>query len=68
MAEWLNLKGCKGLKQVAILLLAIAILCRVEAKKKEKKAEKIGKDITDYTEADIHRLLDQWDVSIKVVR
>ena len=56
--------GQKILFQVVVFLLFVGILCRTEAvKKKEKKTAKIGKDITDYTDADVHRLLDQWDVS-----
>ena len=53
------------LVQVTIVLLLVTVLCRAEAetKKKQKNKEKIGKDITDYTDADVHRLLDQWDVS-----
>ena len=53
------------LVQVTVVLLLVTVLCRAEAetKKKQKNKEKIGKDITDYTDADVHRLLDQWDVS-----
>jgi len=49
--------------QVTVVLLLVTVLCRAEAetKKKQKNKEKIGKDITDYTDADVHRLLDQWD-------
>ena len=50
--------------QVVIFLLLVGVLCRGETgKSKEKKTAKIGKDITDYTDADVYRLLDQWDVS-----
>ena len=49
---------------VVLLMLSSFLLAAEAAKKKnEKKAHKIGKDITDYTDADVHRLLDQWDVS-----
>ena len=34
-----------------------------DPKKKKEKSNKIGKNIMDYTEADMHKLLDQWDVS-----
>ena len=51
--------------QVAVILLLVTVLSGAEAetKKKQKNKVKIGKDITDYTDADVHRLLDQWDVS-----
>jgi hypothetical protein len=38
-----------------------SIVC--ETKKKDKEKTKIGKDVLDYTESDIYRLADQWDVS-----
>lgn len=38
-----------------------------DSKKKKEKSNKIGKDIMDYTEADMHKLLDQWEVSTHVV-
>lgn len=34
-----------------------------EPKKKKEKSSKIGKNVMDYSEADMHKLLDQWDVS-----
>ena len=34
-----------------------------ETKNEKKEKTKIGKDVHDYTESDIYRLLDQWDVS-----
>lgn len=53
------------MRKVAILvLLALAVCCRVvEAKKSdpENKPEWAKKDIRDYTEADLERLLDQWE-------
>lgn len=38
-----------------------------DSKKKKEKSSKIGKDIMDYTEADMHKLLDQWEVSTHVL-
>lgn len=42
----------------------------IEGKKQEKtkkeskeRSNKIGKDVRDYNDADIYKLLDQWDVS-----
>ena len=34
-------------------------------KKKKEKSSKIGKDILDYNEADLYKLLDQWEVSLE---
>ena len=47
-----------------IIVQLLGALCSVNAGKPKgaRKAQKIGKDITDYTDADVHRLLDQWDV------
>ena len=56
-----------------LVLFVIAILknsCHGEEKKseptnKKEKSKKIGKNVMDYTEADLHKLFDQWDVSTK---
>jgi hypothetical protein len=37
------------------------IMCETEDMDKEKT--KIGKDVLDYTESDMYRLAEQWDVS-----
>lgn len=34
--------------------------------KKKEKSSKIGKDILDYNEADLYKLLDQWEVGINM--
>lgn len=34
-----------------------------DPKTKKEKSKKIGKNVMDYTEADLHKLLDQWEVS-----
>ena len=34
-----------------------------DPKNKKEKSKKIGKNVMDYTEADLYKLLDQWDVS-----
>lgn len=34
-----------------------------ENKSEDKRKTKIGKDVLDYTESDIYRLAEQWDVS-----
>lgn len=46
------------------ILITIAI-CKKgkDTKQDDKSKEKIGKNILDYTEADMQRLLDQWEVS-----
>ena len=36
-----------------------------DPKNKKEKSSKIGKNVMDYTEADLHKLLDQWEVSTK---
>lgn len=48
-----------------LILACLSITC-AEKTKNKKKAGKIGKDIRDYTDADVHRLLDQWDVREKL--
>lgn len=52
-------------KYLLVLLLIASLSFFVEAKK-SKEGEKPAwakKDIRDYTDADLERLLDQWDVS-----
>ena len=53
-----------------LLLVLFTTLCAIvhtkDTKKKEKDASKkdklkIGKKVTDYSDADIEKLLDQWD-------
>ena len=53
------------------LLMLFFLSCSFAAKEKKdikkktgKGNEKIGKNILDYNEVDMERLLDQWDVSI----
>ena len=51
-----------------IVLLVILVPILVNAGKKSKTEEKPAwakKDIRDYNDADLERLLDQWDVSPK---
>ena len=38
-----------------------------DPKKKKEKDSKIGKNIMDYNEADLYKLLDQWEVSINML-
>jgi hypothetical protein len=50
---------------IVILLFAFNSLLLVNGGKKSKDGEKPAwakKDIRDYSEADLERLLDQWDV------
>ena len=42
-----------------------SVIC--ETKEKGKEKTKIGKDVLDYTESDIYRLADQWDVSRLII-
>lgn len=53
---------------VLFLLVTLEDSCLGEAKRsdpkqKKEKDKKIGKDVLDYTEADLFKLLDQWEVS-----
>ena len=41
------------------------IMCETDEEEKEKT--KIGKDVLDYTESDIYRLAEQWDVSRSII-
>ena len=36
---------------------------KTEPKKRKEKDKKIGKNVMDYNEGDLHKLLDQWEVS-----
>lgn len=42
--------------------LIYLLVCIVTCKKPEKKPDWAKKDIRDYTDADMERLLDQWEV------
>jgi Chaperone for wingless signalling and trafficking of LDL receptor len=45
-------------------LITILLCCAVAAKKKDgPKPDWAKKDIRDYSDADLERLLDQWEVS-----
>lgn len=51
-----------------LFILLLQDSCRGKEKKgdpknKKEKSSKIGKNVMDYTEADLHKLLDQWEVS-----
>lgn len=50
-----------------LLSLTCIILCShfvmLSENKPKKKAEKIGKKVTDFNDVDIEKLLDQWNVS-----
>lgn len=50
---------------VFILISFLALITLVAAKKaaEDKKPEWAKKDIRDYNDADLERLLDQWEVS-----
>ena len=64
-------KYCSKFNLLFLVLFLIVILqdsCdgekkESEPKKKKEKSSKIGKNVMDYSEADMHKLLDQWDVS-----
>ena len=47
-----------------LLLLSTRIDCGKD-KVKQEKAKKINKDVRDYSDVDVHHLLDQWNVSRK---
>ena len=54
----------------AFFILLLSESCLGKEKKTDNKANRgkekkntIGKSVLDYTESDIHKLLDQWDVS-----
>ena len=59
-----------NIKVWTFLLLLMFLSSSFAAKKKDVKKktgkvkEKIGKNILDYNEVDMERLLDQWDVSL----
>ena len=48
---------------ICVTVLLSALVADKEPKGKKIKAEKIGKKLTDYSDADIERLLDQWDAN-----
>uniref|UniRef100_I3KCS6 LRP chaperone MESD n=1 Tax=Oreochromis niloticus TaxID=8128 RepID=I3KCS6_ORENI len=48
----------------AVLLLCTHILCVVETETKEKAKKK--KDIRDYNDADMARLLEQWEACFPI--
>ncbi|CAH3175833.1 unnamed protein product [Porites lobata] len=62
-------KYCSKFNLLFFVLFLIVILqdsCdgekkKSEPKKKKEKSSKIGKNVMDYSEADMHKLLDQWD-------
>ena len=47
----------------ALLAMMLYALALGESDKEEKEKKKIGKNVLDYTESDIYRLAEQWDVS-----
>lgn len=49
----------------AVLLLSTYLLCVLAAESKDKPKKK--KDIRDYNDADMARLLEQWEVRSRVV-
>jgi len=60
------------MKRTLLIVFILALLCQTALCKKNAKKEdnekdekkpdlKIGKKITDYNDADIHKLLDQWN-------
>lgn len=51
------------LNKFYILLFGIILVVGAQAKKNDEKPEWAKKDIRDYSEADMERLLDQWNVS-----
>lgn len=40
---------------------------KTEPKKTKEKDKKIGKNVMDYNEGDLHKLLDQWEVSTSLL-
>ena len=53
-----------AIRRAALCALLLCLLVLTSAKKdKDKKPDWAKKDIRDYTDADLERLLDQWDVS-----
>ena len=52
---------------VLALLMMSCVLASAETNKEEKEKKKIGKNVLDYTESDIYRLADQWDVSNLII-
>jgi hypothetical protein len=54
------------MKQVLLLVLVSTCLIVGKCKKSEEKPEWAKKDIRDFSDADMERLLDQWDVSFSI--
>lgn len=52
------------LNKYITLVLCVTFVLVVEAKKAEEKPGWAKKDIRDYNDADMERLLDQWNVSL----
>lgn len=52
-----------GTFYVVITFLALITSALAKKASKENKPEWAKKDIRDYSEADLERLLDQWEVS-----
>lgn len=50
--------------RLCIILLAVFSAVLVTAKKAADKPDWAKKDIRDYSDADMERLLDQWEVCI----
>lgn len=45
-----------------VLLLSLVLIYHAKKFEEDKKPEWAKKDIRDYTDADMERLLDQWEV------
>jgi len=62
------LKSLRSVLLTSILisvLISISVCDKAKESKKDKDVkaqEKIGKNILDYSDADMHKLLDQWEV------
>ena len=53
-----------NLSAVLVIFLCFCLSCRVLSKVESKSDEKWKKkDVRDYTDADLERLFDQWEVS-----
>lgn len=62
----LSLKVNMAFKRTIVVFFLFSLFysfAQGETKKKDKEKTKIGKDVLDYTESDMYRLADQWDVS-----
>ena len=58
-----NMAFKSGFVVFALLAMMLYALASGESDKEEKEKKKIGKNVLDYTESDIYRLAEQWDVS-----